>query len=202
MISINNLNKHFGDIVIFDNYNLEIKDGEFVIFSGPSGCGKTTLINMIGGIEPISDGEIHIDEYKLEKKKPSAVFFQKKVGFIFQNFGLVENKTVKQNLNMVDKKFRTEHSMEESLDTVGLLDKMNEKVYRLSGGEQQRVALARLILKQCDVILADEPTGSLDWDNAKIVVDILKKLHSMGKTIIMVTHDSRLLEIAERVIYL
>lgn len=202
MIIIRNLNKRFGDITLFDDYNLEIQDGEFVVFSGASGCGKTTLINMIGGIEPISGGEIHIDEYKLEKKKPSAVFFQKKVGFVFQNFGLVENKTVRQNLKMVDKKFRTNYTIEDSLEIVGLLDKIDEKIYRLSGGEQQRVALSRLILKQCDLILADEPTGSLDWDNAKIVVDILKKLHSMGKTIIMVTHDSRLLEIAERVIYL
>lgn len=202
MIRIKGLKKSFGDTVIFNGYDLEVADGEFVILSGNSGCGKTTLINMIGGIEPLDGGEIHVGDYKLERKRPSPSFFQAKVGFVFQNFGLVENKTVRQNLNMVDKKFRSEYTLEETLQAVGMSDKIDEKVYRLSGGEQQRVALARLMLKKCDVILADEPTGSLDWENAKVVIGVLEKLHHMGKTIIMVTHDERLSEYADRVIHL
>ncbi|MGG4143975.1 ATP-binding cassette domain-containing protein [Paenibacillus algorifonticola] len=194
MIEIKGLTKKFEDKLLFSNFNLTINDRAFVIFSGPSGCGKTTLLNMIGAIEKIDEGEIKVDGIDIKNKKNHLNYFRSKVGLLFQNFALVDNKTVKENLNLIRKDCQTNLSMVEALKVVGLEDKLNKKVYTLSGGEQQRVALARLMLKKCDVILADEPTGSLDTTNAATVMNILKNLNEQGKTIILVTHDEKIKE--------
>jgi putative ABC transport system ATP-binding protein len=192
MIEIKNLTKKFDDKLLFSDLTLTIPDEKFVIFSGPSGCGKTTLLNMIGALEKIEDGDIVVDGIDLKDKKKHLHYFRTKIGFLFQNFALVDNKTVKENLNMIRKDCKTDVSIEEALHIVGLEDKLNKKVYTLSGGEQQRVALSRLMLKKCDIILADEPTGSLDKANAETVMGILKQLHAKGKTIILVTHDEEI----------
>lgn len=189
MITIKDLTKTFEDKVVFSNFNLTIEDGDFVIFSGPSGCGKTTLLNMIGAIEQIEKGSILVDGIDIKVKKNHLLYFRQKIGFLFQNFALVDNKTVKENLKLIRKDCQTDLSIEDALRIVGLEDKLNKKVYTLSGGEQQRIALARLMLKKCDIILADEPTGSLDKNNAEVVLGILKQLNKDGKTIILVTHD-------------
>lgn len=203
MIKIKHLCKKFDDHVIFDDFNLIVPDNEFIIISGSSGCGKSTLLNMIGGLESITDGTIDVNGYILTKKsKVKRSYFQKQVGFLFQNFALVDNKTVLQNLNMIHPKCRTQTSIETALESVGLKDKADVPVYTLSGGEQQRVALARLMLKQCDIILIDEPTASLDWENAGIVMNLIEKIHRMNKTIVMVTHDSRLYNSADKVVKL
>lgn len=202
MITIEKLSKSFDDKTLFSNFNLVIETGDFVIFSGPSGCGKTTLLNMIGAIENIDEGSILIDDLDIRNKKNHLQYFRTKVGFLFQNFALVDNKTVKENLGLIRKGSKTDLSITEALKTVGLEDKLNKKVYTLSGGEQQRVALARLMLKKCDIILADEPTGSLDKDNAEIVLNILKKLNQAGKTIILVTHDEEIKKQGNKVINL
>ncbi len=202
MISIQNLYKQFDDKILFEDYNLEIADGEFIVFSGNSGCGKTTLLNMIGGLENPDKGSIMIDGVDISKKKNKKNYFTYKVGFLFQNFALLENKTVRQNLELIQKKARTEYSIAEVLEEVGLSEKEETKVYKLSGGEQQRVALARLMLKKCDIILADEPTGSLDADNADAVMDILHKINNQGKTIIIVTHSEKIISSEKRVVKL
>lgn len=199
MINIKNLKKSFDDKVLFNNFQLKIPDGQFIIFTGKSGSGKTTLLNMIGGLETVTDGEIQVDSYIFNNRtRVPRSFFQTKVGFVFQNFGLVDNKTVRQNLEMVHKKYRTEISVEQALKDVGMEKLQDQVVYKLSGGEQQRIALARLMLKKCDIILADEPTGSLDWENAQQVIEIIQQLNRKGKTIVMVTHDQRLLSSAGR----
>ncbi|MBP3338501.1 MAG: ATP-binding cassette domain-containing protein [Lachnospiraceae bacterium] len=188
MIEIKNLQKAFEDNVIFKDYNLTIEDGAFAVIKGNSGCGKTTLLNMIGAIEPIDDGQIIIDGLDLDVNKNRRKYFGDVVGFLFQNFALIDNKTVRQNLEIIKKKNRSEVTIEDALRRVGLSDKIDEKVYKLSGGEQQRIALARLMIKSCKLILADEPTGSLDKENARKVMEILKSLNEEGKTIVMVTH--------------
>ncbi|MGN7233638.1 ATP-binding cassette domain-containing protein [Priestia megaterium] len=200
MIEIKNLVKKFDNKVLFSNLNLVINDGDFVIFSGPSGCGKTTLLNMVGAIEKLDKGEIIVDGVDVTQKKNHLNYFRTKIGFLFQNFALVDNKTVKENLKLVRKNAKTDLSIEKALRIVGLEEKLNQKVYTLSGGEQQRVALARLMLKKCDIILADEPTGSLDKKNAEIVLDILKKLNEQGKTIILVTHDEEIKKQGSRLV--
>ncbi|SFB84533.1 ABC transporter ATP-binding protein [Ruminococcus albus] len=202
MIELKDVTKAFGTNILFSGLTFDIKDGEFVVFSGKSGCGKSTMLNMIGGIEKVTNGSIIVDGMDITKNYNRVKYFSEKVGFLFQNFALSENKTVLKNLEMVAKKNRTEVSIDEALREVGLLSKKNEKVFTLSGGEQQRVALARLMIKKCDIILADEPTGSLDKDNANTVIDILKKLNEKGKTVIMVTHDEDLKKVGKRVIVL
>lgn len=202
MIEIKNLTKKFDDKILFSNFNLIIEDGTFVIFSGPSGCGKTTLLNMIGAIEKIDCGEIIVDGVDITNKRNHLNYFRTKIGFLFQNFALVDNKTVKENLNLIRKDYMTCLTIEEALRIVGLEEKINKKVYTLSGGEQQRVALARLMLKKCDIILADEPTGSLDKNNAEVVLHNLKQLNKQGKTIILVTHDEYIKQQGDRVVNL
>ncbi len=200
MIEIKNLSKSFGNRELFKDFSLTIQDGEFIVFSGPSGCGKTTLLNMIGAIEQIDSGTILVDSMDISQKKNQLNYFGNKVGFLFQNFALIEDKTVSYNLKMIKQKNRSSISLEEALNSVGLLNKLNDKIYTLSGGEQQRIALARLIIKKCDIILADEPTGSLDKANADVVMSILKNMHALGKTIILVTHDEDIKKRGERIV--
>ena len=130
---------------------------------------------------------------KIHKRANTRKYFSEQVGFLFQNFALIEEETVEDNLNYIQKKHRSGRSMDEILDLLGLLDKKNVEVYKLSGGEQQRIALARLMFKKCDIILADEPTGSLDYENADVVMKILHEFNNQGKTIIMVTHDEKII---------
>lgn len=189
MITGKNITKRFDDLTIFDGLDFEIHDGEFVCFSGESGKGKTTLLNIIGLLEPFDSGELLINGRKYSSRREKREYYRSEVGFLFQNFALIENKTVRQNLEIVRTGRDNSISIKEAVRRVGLEGKLDNKVYTLSGGEQQRIALARLILKQCWLILADEPTGSLDRKNAVIVMDILKSLNREGRTVIIVTHD-------------
>lgn len=202
MIEFINVYKSFGKKIILDNFNTVIQDGEFVVLRGRSGCGKSTLLNLIGGLEKPDKGEICIDGRPLSKQKNREWILREKVGFLFQNFALVDTKTVMENMELIYRNCRSSFSAEEALDRVGLSEKVGEKVYKLSGGEQQRVAIARLIYKKCDIILADEPTASLDLENAENIIGLLRKLNKTGKTIIMATHDSRLCDCEMRVIEL
>lgn len=201
MIKINEICKKYDEKVLFQNYCLEIPDGSFVIIRGDSGSGKSTLLNMIGGIEYPDSGSIIVNGFDVSKKKKQK-YFSEVVGFLFQNFALLENKTVLENLNLIKKTGRTGVSIDEALKRVGLEKEKNKKVYKLSGGEQQRVALARLMIKKCSVLLADEPTGSLDKKNSEIVMKILHDLNRQGKTVIVVTHDDDIIEKEDMVIYL
>lgn len=201
MIEIKNLCKKFDEQIVFENFNLEIKDGEFVVVTGASGSGKTTLLNIIGTLDNADSGEILINGKNLKRIRKRS-YYSRVVSFLFQNFALVENQTVRKNLEMIPKRNRSEVTIEEALEKVGLTDKLNKKVYKLSGGEQQRVALARIMVKKGDIILADEPTGSLDAGNKEIIMKLLSELNESGKTIIMVTHDEELVNEAERVVYI
>lgn len=194
MIKIKKLCKSFAEHQIFNDFSLEINDNEFVVFTGESGCGKTTLLNMIGGIEKVDSGDIYVNGLCITNSKNLRKYYLNHVGFLFQNFALVENKTVEENLNMIRKNARSDMKVSKALELVGMSGKEKQKVYSLSGGEQQRIALARLMIKKCSLVLADEPTGALDRKNAIQVMDILKSLNVQGKTVIMVTHDSSLIK--------
>lgn len=189
MLQINDLCKSFDDKCLFNNFNLSVDDGEFVVFKGESGCGKTTLLHMIGGLEKPDSGTILFNGNNINDRKYVQEYLKNEVGFLFQNFALIERKNVYDNLNIVKKQIRSQYSLDEVLEYVGLSEKKYTEVYKLSGGEQQRIALARLMLKKCSIILADEPTGSLDSKNAERVIEILSDFNKNGKTIIMVTHS-------------
>ena len=200
LIEIKNLRKRFGEKYMFDNFSCEIQQGDFVVITGESGCGKTTLLNMIGGLEPVTSGTITVAGLEITKQKNLQTYYRDIVGFVFQNFALVEQKTVEENLNMIHKKGQTEVSIQEALRSVGMEYALKQKVYTLSGGEQQRIALARLRLKNCQLILADEPTGSLDRKNGQLVMKMLHELNEEGKTVLMVTHDEALLRESDKII--
>ena len=202
MINVENLCKSFGDKVLFTDLSFTADAGEFVVITGRSGSGKTTLLNILGGLESPDSGTVLIDGKSISDRKFRRVFYSDTVGFLFQNFALVENKTVRQNLEMVMKKHRSGVSVEEALKMVGIADKAEAKVCTLSGGEQQRVALARLIFKRCSLILADEPTGSLDSENEDEVLRILHSFCDLGKTVITVTHSEKIIGMEKRVIRL
>lgn len=202
MIKVDGISKSFGIKVIFNDFSLEINENDFIVVSGVSGCGKTTLLNIIGSLEPVDSGKVIVDGKDISKKSNQIEYLRDKAGFLFQNFALIENKSVFDNLNIVQKGSRSGTSFEEALESVGLADKINQKVYSLSGGEQQRVALVRLMIKKCKYIITDEPTASLDRKNAQAVVSILKQLNSMGKAIILATHDEELKKEGKRLIEL
>jgi len=196
------ISKKFDENILFNRLNFKIDKGEFVCFSGVSGSGKTTLLNIIGLLEPFDEGKLLFNGKEISSYKEKLEFYRYQVGFIFQNFVLIENKTVRENLEMVNRKYRTSYSIKNVLEKVDLLDKIDSKVYTLSGGEQQRIALARLFFKKSSIVLADEPTGSLDYKNAEKVMSILKELNNEGRIVILVTHDEKTKQIADRIIEL
>jgi putative ABC transport system ATP-binding protein len=202
VIQIKNLSKRFGERVLFENFSRTIDQGDFVIFNGESGAGKTTLLNMIGGIEPYDSGQILVDDLDLSVNQDIIKLFREKTGFLFQNFALVETKTVEENINMIDKKYCNPETVASVLERVGLVGFEKRKIFTLSGGEQQRVAVARLFMKKCTIVLADEPTGSLDRKNSDCIINYMKELNATGKTIIMVTHDEALKRIGDYTIEL
>jgi putative ABC transport system ATP-binding protein len=209
IISIKNFSKKFGQKVVFDNFNLEILEKEMVALTGPSGSGKTTLLNTIGLIEAIEDGEYHIFSQLAPKvnSKQSEKIIREKISYLFQNFALVDNFTVQENLMMALKYIKKtkkdkESLIDDALVQVGLKNYQSLKIFEISGGEQQRVAVARSILKPSKLILADEPTGALDDKNRDEILEILFQLNKKGKTIIIVTHDTKVADSCQRVVEL
>ncbi len=200
MIELLNIYKSFGDRLILEDINLTIRKGEFIVITGKSGSGKTTLLNIMSLIENPDKGNIFIEGTKINNSKRKQKFFRENAGFIFQNYALMEEETVFNNIkiSLAYKKCRDKKAIiEDSLNKVGLNNYEYKKIYQLSGGEQQRVSMARLLVKDPQYIFADEPTGNLDRDNSKKVYEILKDLNKKGKTVILVTHDERIADIEE-----
>ncbi|EES92276.1 bacteriocin ABC transporter ATP-binding protein [Clostridium botulinum] len=205
IIKLVNVKKKFGSHAIFENLNLNVEENDFVAIVGKSGKGKTTLLNMIGCIEPITSGEINVCGIKNPNinKKSGSQLLRNKISFLFQNYALVDDETVNFNLDIAlrfTKSSKSEKATlkKDALKMVGLSGYESRKVYELSGGEQQRIAIARAILKPSNLVLADEPTGSLDPENRDIVLKLLSKMNEMGKTIIVVTHDSTVADYCKR----
>ncbi|MGL5820922.1 MAG: ATP-binding cassette domain-containing protein [Sarcina sp.] len=205
MIKIQNLYKSYNQQTIFNNFNLMIDTNEMIAITGVSGAGKSTLLNIIGGLEYPDSGEIYIDN-KLVDWKNSKIrqnLFRYTFSYLFQNYGLIDTMTVNENLDIALKYKKNKSNLLDlkmsALKEVGISDKLNEKVFKLSGGEQQRVALAKIILKESKIILADEPTASVDKENAKKIFAILKNIHdTTDKTIIIVTHDKSIASLCDR----
>lgn len=207
MIEIINICKTFNIKIIFKDFNLKVKSGEFIGIVGKSGQGKTTLLNIMGTLEEPDSGIVKIMGKDIQQKKMKRLLLRDHLGFVFQNYALIDNASVNENLEIAlkhkkMKKKQKHDAISLSLKEVGLVDYGKKIVHTLSGGEQQRVAIARLLLKDPSLIFADEPTGSLDSENRDIIVSLFQKLHKQGKTIIMVTHDKNLTEFFSRIIEL
>lgn len=198
MIKIQNLTKVYDSRAVIDNLSIAIDKGEYVAIVGESGCGKTTLLNIIGLVDTKYLGVYSFEGIKNPRihSRKGRNLLRNKIGFIFQNYGLIENETVKKNFEIVSKYNSGNYTMTTALEKVGLAGVENKKVFQLSGGEQQRIAIAKLLCKGSEVILADEPTGSLDVKNRDLILDLLQEMNDEGKTIIVVTHDE---EVSKRV---
>ena len=194
MIKVEHLTKKFKEKVIFEDINCTLETGKAYAIVGKSGAGKTTFLNVLSGLEQPSSGKVVITDLTVNGKNRKKLY-RTTFGFIFQNFGLIDTETVKQNLELglVNQKLtkgQKSKRMHAALKQVGL-KKMpfNQKVYTLSGGEQQRIALARILLKTPKVIFADEPTGSLDSENSQVVLKTLLNNFDPAATIVIATHD-------------
>lgn len=207
MIQLKNITKHYDTKTIFDHFNLTIEDNELVAIVGNSGSGKSTLLNIMGLLEEIEEGEIIINHQLISNKKEALLLMRYDIGYMFQNNALVDDYTVKENLNIVLKysrlnKIEKLNAIKQVLSTVGLEGYENRKIYSLSGGEAQRIAFCKLLLKKPNIVLCDEPTGSLDATNTKIMMDLLLEYHQSGATVVIVTHDLNIAKICERVIHI
>lgn len=203
MINIENLSKTYGQNNLFNDFSLSVKEGEMVAIVGISGSGKSTLLNIIGSLEPFDSGRVKVNgkDVKNMNHKNKLRFLKEDISFLFQNYALMEDKSVYENVTMKQKKDEANRKMvEDALEDVNLPVFEDKIINTLSGGEQQRVALARLIVKPSKLILADEPTGNLDQTNANKVWDILHNLKVIGKTVVVVTHDTHALHHFDKVI--
>ena len=208
MIELQHIWKQFGSRVIFSDLSLNFQSGMVYALIGDSGCGKTTLLNMLAKLETFDKGEIIYKGKSLTSVK-NEEFYRNELGYLFQNFGLLESQTIRENLELgmigkkKNKKQEKERLLLQALQAVRLdYLSLNQKIFELSGGEAQRVALAKIILKNPPLILADEPTASLDPKNSKEIMEILLELRNANRTIIIATHNPSIWKMADQVIRL
>lgn len=212
MIKISNLTKIYKtgdtDFKALNNVSLEIKNSEFIAILGPSGSGKSTLMHLIGGLDKPTAGLIEVDGQNLGQLngRKLATYRNEKVGFVFQFFNLLQGTASLNNVTLpliyAKKKVNRKERATELLNEVGLGNKLKNKPNQLSGGEQQRVSIARALVNNPDIILADEPTGNLDSKTGETIFQILKDLNQKGKTVILVTHDTNIAAKTDRIIRL
>ena len=210
IVRTENLSKTYGSgenlVRAIDDVNLKIEKGEFIAIVGPSGSGKSTLLHLLGGVDNPSSGKIFIDGNDISKytSKELALFRRRKVGLIYQFYNLIPNLTVRHNIELplkLDKRKINEDFFLDIVRKLGIADKLDSFPSELSGGQQQRVAIARSLIYSPSLVLADEPTGNLDRENSREIIEILKYFNrTLKQTIIVITHDESIALEAERVI--
>ncbi|MDR1448237.1 MAG: ATP-binding cassette domain-containing protein [Candidatus Ancillula sp.] len=201
MLRLENLSKSFGEKVIWKNLTAVFDTGELIALTGKSGTGKTTLLNCIGLLESVNSGKIYysnVDVTSINSAKRQK-YYQGEVGFLFQNYGLVDDMTISENLDIALKfkklnKVQREKAMRSALNKLQIQNGLNTRIYTLSGGEQQRVALAKLLLRKPKLILVDEPSAALDITNTINALEILGSFADYGATVIIATHDPVVVE--------
>lgn len=206
LLELKNVSKIYGPLKALDNVNLQVENGEWLAIMGPSGSGKSTMMNIIGCMDKPSLGEVILDGVDIAKEsgKKLTEIRRDKIGLIFQQFHLVNYLTAVENV-MVSQYYHSmpdEKEALEALERVGLKDRAKHLPSQLSGGEQQRVCIARALINHPEIVLADEPTGNLDEANENIVIDLFRQLHREGTTLIVVTHDPEVAEVAQRTVVL
>ncbi|SHG35939.1 cell division transport system ATP-binding protein [Flavobacterium fluvii] len=200
VLSLKNVTISQGGKVILSNVNLDVNHGEFIYIIGKTGTGKSSFMKALYAELPLTEGEGKIVDFDLATLKEDDIpFLRRKIGFVFQDLKLLPDRSVKDNLLFVLKatgwteKEEIQHKIDEVLDKVGMKSYVDQMPHQLSGGEQQRIAIARALLNDPEFILADEPTGNLDPQTSIEVLDVLKKINETGKTVIMATHDYAML---------
>src|SRR5437667_11637903 len=202
LVRLEGVSRHFGDVKALDQVDLEIRRGEWLAVMGPSGSGKSTLVNLLGGLDRPTSGRIAFDGVMLADLSESerVRFRRENIGIIFQQFHLFPHLSAVENV-MVAQHYHSLADEKEALaalEGVGVLDRAHHLPSQLSGGEQQRVCVARALVNDPKIILADEPTGNLDAQNEEIVLRLLREFHQQGRTIVMVTHDPVVARLADR----
>lgn len=204
VISMRNIGKEFHGKKILNNLSIEIEPEKLTIIYGKSGSGKTTLLNIIGLIDEFDRGDFYLNGKRAPKvyTKEALLVRRKQISYLFQNYALIEDLSIAENLDVglfynKESKRKKEYLKKAALEQVDISYPLNQKIYQLSGGEKQRVALARSFLKESSIILADEPTGSLDEENRNLIFDLLKNVTRKGKTVVMVSHDPYLIKRAD-----
>ena len=191
------------EITALHDVNFEIEKGEFCVIVGASGAGKTTILNILGGMDTLTEGEVYLDGRKVSSfnKKQLTSYRRYDVGFVFQFYNLVQNLTALENVELAAQICRNPRNAATVLEQVGLAERAGNFPAQLSGGEQQRVAIARALAKNPKVLLCDEPTGALDYNTGKAVLKLLQNTcREVGKTVIVITHNQALTAMADRVI--
>ena len=208
-ISFENVKKtyHMGEIDIhaLDNVSFEIQQGEFVIIAGASGAGKSTILNLLGGMDTVSEGRIIVDgrEISSYKEKDMTLYRRYDVGFVFQFYNLVPNLTALENVELALQISKDPLDAQAVLEEVGLGERKNNFPAQLSGGEQQRVSIARALAKNPKLLLCDEPTGALDYNTGKSILKLLQNMcREKGMTVIIITHNQALAPMADRLIHI
>ena len=206
LLELKNISKIYGDLKALDNVSISVEKGEWVAIMGPSGSGKSTMMNIIGCMDKPTLGEVLLDGVDIAKESSKKLtdIRRDKIGLIFQQFHMVNYLTAVENV-MVSQYYHSlpdEQEALEALEKVGLRERAHHLPSQLSGGEQQRVCVARALINHPELILADEPTGNLDEANENIVLDLFAQLHAEGTTLIVVTHDPEVAEVAQRTIVL
>ncbi|MBQ7665807.1 MAG: ABC transporter ATP-binding protein [Synergistaceae bacterium] len=206
ILELKNVSKIYGNLKALADINLSVNAGDWLSIMGPSGSGKTTMINIIGCMDTPSTGSVILDGVDISKESAANLtrIRRDKIGLIFQQFHLISYLTAVENV-MIAQYYHSmpdESEALEALERVGLKDRANHLPSQLSGGEQQRVCIARALINSPEILLGDEPTGNLDEENEGIVVDIFRRLHDEGVTIIIVTHDPEVGDVAQRKIIL
>ena len=206
ILELNSVSKIYGNLHALSNINLSVNAGDWLSIMGPSGSGKTTMINIIGCMDTPSEGKVILDGVDISRENAASLtrIRRDKIGLIFQQFHLISYLTAVENI-MVAQYYHSlpdEDEAMEALAKVGLQDRAKHLPAQLSGGEQQRVCIARALINSPQILLGDEPTGNLDEENEGIVVDIFRRLHDEGVTIIIVTHDPEVGDVAQRKIIL
>ena len=206
LLELENISKIYGELRALDNVSMKVDNGEWVAIMGPSGSGKSTMMNIIGCMDKPTSGEVLLDgvDISRESAKNLTRIRRDKIGLIFQQFHLVNYLTAVENV-MVAQYYHSmpdEKEALQALERVGLADRAKHLPSQLSGGEQQRVCIARALINYPELLLADEPTGNLDEANENIVLDIFSQLHKEGTTLVVVTHDPEVAEVAQRTVTL
>ena len=207
-IEFKNIVKEYkmGEVIIkaLDNTNFSIEKGELVVIVGPSGAGKTTTLNILGGMDKATSGEVYVDNKEITKlnNKQLIKYRRNEIGFVFQFYNLVQNLTAKENVELATQICSDALDVDEILDKVGLSNRKDNFPSQLSGGEQQRVAIARAIAKNPKLLLCDEPTGALDYKTGKSILKLLQDMsRKENMTVLIITHNGALAPMADKVIH-